>query len=78
MCDEQVCVTKNDHFLKLCPGGRLDPSVSNEKGSFSYVTFLDQRRSVGALSSSQVQMFSPEMHLGSTILGPPLVGRHRA
>ena len=22
MCDEQVCVTKNDHFLKLCPGGQ--------------------------------------------------------
>ena len=24
-------VTKNEHFLKLCPEGQLDPPVSNEK-----------------------------------------------
>ena len=29
--DKNVCVAKNDHFLKLCPGGRLDPPMSNKK-----------------------------------------------
>ena len=28
--DIKVYVTKNEHFLKLCPGGRLDFPISDE------------------------------------------------
>ena len=28
-----MCVTKNEYFLKLCPGGQLRPHISDEKAS---------------------------------------------
>ena len=31
VCDEKVCVTKNEHFLKMCHGGQLEPPLSDEK-----------------------------------------------
>ena len=54
-------VTKNVHFLMLRHEGQLDHPVS----TFSFAP------------KEVVQMFSPEMHPGPTILGPPPVGRHR-
>ena len=29
--DEKVSVTKNEHFLKLCPGGQLGPPLVTKK-----------------------------------------------
>ena len=48
-------------FMVLCHEGQLDHPVS----TFSFAP------------KEVVQMFSPEMHPGPTILGPPPVGRHR-
>ena len=33
--NENVCVTKNDHFFKLCPGGQLKSHVNEEKCVFA-------------------------------------------
>ena len=74
-CDPTL-ITKNHHFLMLCHEAWR--SFVTQRWWRKIITFSFHSvswRSVVTLGN--VQMFSPEMHPGLTILGPPPIGQHR-
>ena len=65
----------DEMILPASPGRWLEPELSGrqEGGVAGHLNKLTRRGLISVLA----WQFSPEMHPGPTILGPPPVGQHR-